>query len=110
MSNSRLCLSFEAFVIRQSLADPEDCRTDWDRVRSLTDEDIAQAVADDPDAAPILDEAWLAEATRQLPTRKQITLRLDEDVIEFFRQEGDRYQTRMNAVLRAFMEHARRAR
>jgi uncharacterized protein (DUF4415 family) len=39
-----------------------------------------------------------------------ITLCLDEDVIEFFRQEGDRYQTRMNAVLRAFMEHARRAR
>jgi uncharacterized protein (DUF4415 family) len=35
---------------------------------------------------------------------------LDEDVIEFFRQEGDRYQTRMNAVLRAFMEHARHAR
>jgi uncharacterized protein (DUF4415 family) len=100
----------DAYIIRQSLADPEDRRTDWDRVRSLTDEDIAQAVADDPDAAPILDEAWFAEAAKQLPTKKQITLRLDEDVIEYFRQEGDRYQTRMNAVLRAFMEHARRAR
>ena len=57
-----------------------------------------------------MDEAWFAEAAKQLPTKKQITLRLDEDVIEYFRQEGDRYQTRMNAVLRAFMEHARRAR
>ena len=57
-----------------------------------------------------MDAAWFAEAAKRLPNKKQITLRLDEDVIEFFRQEGDRYETRMNVVLRAFMEHAQRAR
>ena len=88
----------------------EKDQTDWARIDALTDDEIDAAIADDPDAAPIVDAAWFAEAAKRLPNKKQITLRLDEDVIEFFRQEGDRYQTRMNAVLRAFMEHARRAR
>ena len=102
----------EAPIIRRFLADlkSEKDQTDWARVDALTDDEIDTAIADDPDAALIVDAAWFAEAAKRLPTKKQITLRLDEDVIEFFRQEGDRYQTRMNAVLRAFMEHARRAR
>jgi uncharacterized protein (DUF4415 family) len=102
----------EAPIIRRFLADlkSEKDQTDWARVDALTDDEIDTAIADDPDAALIVDAAWFAEAAKRLPNKKQITLRLDEDVIEFFRQEGDRYQTRMNAVLRAFMEHARRAR
>ncbi|EWY38278.1 hypothetical protein N825_13805 [Skermanella stibiiresistens SB22] len=56
-----------------------------------------------------MDAAWFAEAAKRLPAKKQLTLRLDEDVIEFFKGQGDGYQTRMNAVLRAFMEHAKQA-
>ncbi|MGQ0561165.1 MAG: hypothetical protein ACT443_04735 [Gemmatimonadota bacterium] len=33
-------------------------RSDWDRVGALTDADIEQAIAADPDAAPILDDAF----------------------------------------------------
>ncbi len=36
-----------------------------------------------------------------------LSLRIDPDVLEWFRTRGPRYQTRMNAVLRAYMEHAR---
>jgi len=36
--------------------------------------------------------------------KAQITLRLDQDVLDFFRSQGRRYQTRINAVLRAFVE------
>jgi len=79
-------------------------------VRSLTDADISAAVRDDPDAAPIMDDAWFADAAKQLPTKKLLTLRLDQDVIDFFKSEGNGYQTRMNAVLRAYMEHAKRVR
>lgn len=54
---------------------------------------------------PELDEAWFAEAKLWTPpTKKQITLRLDEDVVAFFKESGKGYQTRMNAVLRAFVE------
>ena len=80
----------EARIIRRSLADlkSEKDQTDWARVDALSDEEIDAAIADDPDAAPIVDAAWFAEAAKRLPNKKQITLRLDEDVIEFFPAGG----------------------
>ena len=36
--------------------------------------------------------------------KKQITVRLDADVLEFFRKTGSRYQSRINAVLREYMK------
>jgi len=54
---------------------------------------------------PALDDAFWKAASRPLSSGKQqITLRLDEDVLDFFRQTGRRYQTRINAVLRAYVE------
>lgn len=85
-------------------------RTDWARVDALTDAQIETAVQDDPDAAPILDAAWFASATLVMPRPKeQISIRLDRDVLEHFRQYP-RYQTRINAILRAAMEYEKKAR
>ena len=43
-----------------------------------------------------------------MPRRKEaISIRLDEDVLAFFKTLGSGYQTRINAVLRHFMEQAR---
>jgi uncharacterized protein (DUF4415 family) len=79
-------------------------RTDWERLRNQTDEDIARGVASDPDAAPIMDAAWWREATLILPARKvPVSVRLDRDVLAWFKQQGPRYQSRINAVLRAYM-------
>jgi uncharacterized protein (DUF4415 family) len=85
-------------------------RTDWARVEALTDEDIARAVADDPDAAPLLDEAWFRKARLVPPDPKvPISIRIDRDVLEWFRRRGPRYQTKINAVLRAYVEaHTKR--
>ncbi len=84
-------------------------QTDWARVDALTDEDIAAAIRDDPDAAPELDAEWFASATLVMPTPKaQISIRLDRDVLEHFRRYP-RYQTRINAILRAAMEHEKKA-
>ena len=84
-------------------------RTDWARVDVLTDEDIAAAIRDDPDVAPELDEEWFASATLVMPRPKeQISIRLDRDVLEHFRKYP-RYQTRINAILRAVMEHEKKA-
>jgi uncharacterized protein (DUF4415 family) len=83
-------------------------RTDWARVDALTDEDIAAAIRDDPDAAPELDEEWFAGATLVMPEPKeQISIRIDRDVLAHFRQYP-RYQTRINAILRAAMEHEKK--
>ncbi len=88
---------------------PED-ETDWQRVDRLTDEEITAAVASDPDAAPIADEAWFASAELVLPEPKRpVTLRLDRDVLDWFKAQGPGYQTRINAVLRAYMAAHRKA-
>jgi uncharacterized protein (DUF4415 family) len=38
------------------------------------------------------------------PKKKAISIRIDEDVLDFFRREGEGYQRRMNAVLRSYMQ------
>lgn len=78
-------------------------QTDWARVDALTDEDIAKAIANDPDAVPI-DIDW-SDAVLVVPPKKQaISIRVDEDVLNFFKKEGDGYQRRINAVLRSYMQ------
>ena|SRR6266849_377222 len=78
-------------------------KTDWARFDALTDEDIAKAVADDRDAAPI-DIDW-SDAVLVVPAKKKaISIRVDEDVLDFFKSEGDGYQRRINAVLRSYMQ------
>jgi uncharacterized protein (DUF4415 family) len=72
----------------------------------LTDEQIAAAVRDDPDAAPIADEDFWASAELVAPPQKEaISIRVDKDVLDWFRSLGRGYQTRMNMVLRGYMNH-----
>jgi uncharacterized protein (DUF4415 family) len=99
----------EGYMRKKPQVVVERPRTDWARIDALTDEEIAAAVRDDPDAAPIADEEWFAGATIVMPKAKeQISIRLDTDVLEHFRKYP-RYQTRINAILRAAMEHEKKA-
>jgi uncharacterized protein (DUF4415 family) len=84
-------------------------KTDWAAVDALTDEEIDEAIRKDPDAVP-LDFDW-SEAVLVIPSKKKaISIRLDEDVLDFFKQEGAGYQRRMNAVLRSYMQQRRKKR
>ena len=69
-----------------------------DAVAAIADERI-----DYSDAPHLPDAAWL-KVTEPPDVKQQITLRLDADVLDFFRLTGKRYQTRINAVLRSYME------
>ena len=58
---------------------------------------------------PELDDAFFETAVLVTPSAQtQITVRLDSDVLDWFRQQGNGYQTRMNAVLKAYMESQQR--
>lgn len=79
-------------------------KTDFKRVHALTEAEITQAAQDDPDSF-VPDADWMAKARLVMPrTKKIVTLRLDPDVLQWFMQAGRGYQTRINAVLKAFVE------
>ncbi|MEZ2142378.1 BrnA antitoxin family protein [Bradyrhizobium sp. DN5] len=90
-------------IVTRAWGDRRKGKTDWARVDALTDEDIAKAVAEDPDAAPI-DIDWSDAVLVIPPKKKAISIRVDEDVLDFFKREGEGYQRRMNAVLRSYMQ------
>jgi uncharacterized protein (DUF4415 family) len=81
-------------------------QSDDARLDAMTDADIAKSVADDPDAPP-LDLDWTKAALSLPPGKGVVTLRLDSDVLAWFRAQGKGYQTRINQVLRAFYEARR---
>jgi uncharacterized protein (DUF4415 family) len=79
-------------------------KTDWKRLDALTDADISRAVAADPDTR-LVDTEWFKRAQLVMPQPKEmVSLRLDQEVLDWFRKTGRGYQTRINAVLRAFVE------
>lgn len=76
----------------------------------MSDREIENAAKADSDAAPILDKEWFRTAKLVLPERKvPISLRMDREVVEWFKAHGRRYQSRMNAVLRAYVQAHRKA-
>ena len=82
--------------------------------KALTAEELAALPGNEIDYSdiPEMDESFWAEAELVIPeTKERITLRVDRDILAFFRDEGRGYQTRINAVLRAYVEgqRARRA-
>ena len=80
-----------------------ETKTDWDRLRTMTEEELEQSIADDPDWRDLVVD-W-DEATSFAPERHEVvTLSIPHDVIEWFRHQGDDYQSRIAEVLR---EHVR---
>ncbi len=85
-------------------------KTDWARVDALTDAEIEASIANDPDWQEFKDIDW-SEAVLVIPPKKKaISIRVDEDVLDYFKKEGAGYQRRMNAVLRSYMQQKRKKR
>lgn len=86
---------------RRSVA-PGQGRAKLAKLRRITDADITRS---SPDELRDLPTDFWDKAVPVLPAAKiPISLRVDVDVLEFFRETGPRYQSRMNAVLRSYME------
>ena len=78
-------------------------RTDWKRVKAKTDRDID--LSDSPELTPrMFARAIVRRGLKPVPRKAQLTLRVDQDVLEWFRKRGRGYQTKINALLRAYME------
>ena len=81
--------------------------TDFERLRNQTDEDI---VIDDESpewTAEDFARAVFRVGLKPVPRKTLVSLRIDADVLAWFRAQGPGYQSRMNALLRAYMEASR---
>jgi len=96
-------------IIRRKWGERRRGKTDWAAVDALTDKEIEEAVRSDPDAVPI-DIDW-SKAVLVIPPKKMaISIRVDEDVLDYFKKQGAGYQRRMNAVLRSYIQQKRKKR
>jgi uncharacterized protein (DUF4415 family) len=82
---------------RSVLSDAQ--KAQLDAVVAMPDERI-----DYRDAPSLPDAVWMKAATELPHTKQQITLRIDADVLDFFKHTGKRYQSRINAVLRSYVK------
>jgi uncharacterized protein (DUF4415 family) len=83
-------------------------QTDWESVRNKTEAELEADIASDPDWKDVPVD-WIDSAVMVMPVAKKLlSLRLDNEVVEWFRSQGPGYQTKINAVLRAYVEHEKR--
>ena len=78
-------------------------QTDWDRVDKLGDKDTD--FSDNPEVtAEMFAKTVLREGLKPVARKIQVTLRVDEDVLTWFKKQGKGYQTRINSLLKAYKE------
>lgn len=79
-------------------------RTDWSRLALQDDKDI------DTSDIPELDQDFFRQAELRVPAKQTVTIRLDSDVLAWFKEQGSGYQTRINQLLRQYMQAQQRQR
>jgi uncharacterized protein (DUF4415 family) len=72
-------------------------KTDWKRLESMPDSSI------DTSEMPELGDDFFQRAELHAPPKQAVTMRLDADVLAWFKEQGQGYQTRINKLLRAYM-------
>ncbi len=80
-------------------------RTDFDRLDKMKDEDID--LSDAPEITPEMFAKAVVRRGLKPRTKKQVTLRIDSDVLEWYKKQGRGYQTKINLLLRAYMDEHR---
>ena len=85
--------------------------TDWARVDAMTEEELEAAIRSDPDEAETHFDLDWSKAFLGLPPRKEmVNMRLDREVLDWFRAGGKGYQSRINAVLSSYVRSQTRGR
>ncbi|MGY4258049.1 uncharacterized protein (DUF4415 family) [Bradyrhizobium sp. USDA 4516] len=89
-------------TIRRRWGDRRSGKSDWARIDALTDAEIETTMENDTDWQDFKDIDW-SDAVL-VAKKKAISIRVDVDVLDFFKSEGEGYQRRINAVLRSYMQ------
>ncbi|MEI6757936.1 MAG: BrnA antitoxin family protein [Chlorobium sp.] len=80
-----------------------ESESNWEKASAMTEEEIEAAIADDQDETGMVVD-W-SKASIELPQPKAVlNMRVDYEVLQFFRNQGKGYQTKINAVLRSYVD------
>jgi uncharacterized protein (DUF4415 family) len=83
-------------------------QTDFARLDKMKDEDID--FSDAPEITPEMFAKAIVRRGLKPRTKTQVTLRVDTDVLDWYKKQGRGYQTKINLLLRAYMqEHQRQS-
>jgi uncharacterized protein (DUF4415 family) len=83
-----------------------ESRSDWTKAAAMTSDEVEASVASDPDEAGMVMD-W-DSATVEMPQPKAVlNMRVDQEVLDYFRETGRGYQTRINAVLKTYVSRMR---
>jgi uncharacterized protein (DUF4415 family) len=104
MQKSEHIVSYTNEELDAMLRRGED-RSNLERVRALTEEELEASIDLEEEGEP----DWSSIQVGLPRPKQQLTLRLDADVVDWFKARGAGYQTRMNAVLRGYVEAQRRS-
>ncbi len=78
--------------------------TDWARVDAFTDDEIERMAANDADNPATSADDWIDAVAGPTPAKTPVNAKFDRDVVDWFKAQGRGYQSRMNAVLRSYMQ------
>ena len=78
-------------------------QTDFARISAMTEEELQKTIENDPDAA-LTPENWDSLIIDPPLNKKSVPIKIDADVIAWFKSRGKGYQTRINSVLRTYMK------
>ena len=102
MKKKTATVRYTAKQIKARIARGED-RTDWRKASAVTGKKLEASIRADPD--DVRDELDWTHAVMGIPAPKDhINIRVDHDVLQWFKSRGKGYQTLMNSVLRAFVK------
>jgi uncharacterized protein (DUF4415 family) len=85
------------------LIEKDGSRSDWEKAAGMTDAEIEARVASDPDEAGMVMD-WENVTVVSPQSKAVLNMRIDRDILEYFRKTGKGYQSRINAVLRSYVE------
>lgn len=84
-------------------------QTDYTRLDKMSAAEVERVAAADADGLPMTDDEWTRGELHQ-PVKVPVGLKLDDDVLGWFKAQGRGYQTRINTVLRRYVQAHRKVR
>jgi uncharacterized protein (DUF4415 family) len=85
-------------------------KSDWKRVNAMSDKTLKKNALTDKDSF-IADEDFWRSAKLVMPStagKERVTVRIDKDILDFLKENGRGYQSRINAILRAYLQYAKK--